>query len=321
MLALGFDTSCYTTSVALVEGSSVLKEIRRPLKVPPGEKGLRQAEGVFQHVQALPQLVEELGENVSLDNVGCVAASTRPRPQKGSYMPVFTVGEAFGRVVAAMLGIPFFATTHQEGHLMAGLWSAGAELGPRFLGVHLSGGTSEILLVTREEGKERFFGLEIVGGTTDLHAGQFVDRVGVYLGLSFPAGPSLEELAGRCSGRGARIPASVKGSWFSFSGPETHARRLIDGGEDPAVVARGVEECIADTLAKALSSAISSLGMKEVLVVGGVAANKRVREELVGRLQAPPLGARLFFADPGFTGDNAVGVALIGKELMKGRRS
>lgn len=309
-LILGIDTSCYTTSVALFNAAGdLVGEERQLLTVNEGERGLQQSAAVFQHVRNLPGLTEKLSLKDRRDPVTAVVASTRPRPVEGSYMPVFTVGEGFARVLAETMRIPFLATTHQEGHIMAGLWSAGGPDQDKFLAVHLSGGTSEMLLVNRD--CPQVFKIEKLGGTNDLHAGQFVDRMGVALGLQFPCGPALQELASGALGE-LRIPSVVRGTEISFSGPESYARRLLDEGAAPAEIARAVEHCIATTMEKLLRRGIETTGIRDVLIVGGVAANTYLRERLKERLGHRAVGARLYFAEPRFSSDNAVGTALIG---------
>ncbi|MDW7651458.1 MAG: O-sialoglycoprotein endopeptidase, partial [Bacillota bacterium] len=203
----GIDTSCYTTSLAVTDAQGrLLCEQRKLLEVPSGERGLRQSDGIFLHLQNLPHLAEALAERTGPLCLQAVAASTRPRPVDGSYMPVFTVGTSFGRMLAATLGVPFFSLSHQEGHIYAGLWSAGVDW-DNFYAVHISGGTTEILEVARQA---KGLAIKELGGSEDLHAGQFIDRVGVALGLGFPAGPALEALAARCPGRGADVPVSVR---------------------------------------------------------------------------------------------------------------
>lgn len=315
---LGLDTSCYTTSIAAVnEDGQLLAEKRRLLRVGEGEKGLQQSAALFQHVQNLPQLITELGSDVDFSKVRGVAASTRPRPVEGSYMPVFTVSAGHGMAASRLLSVPFVETSHQEGHLSAGLWSAGGPHSERFMAVHLSGGTTELLVVQRLSVRagEPLFEIKLLGGSTDLHAGQFVDRVGVRLGLPFPAGPKLEILARDGEqGRGL-IPSSVQGYSVSFSGPEAHARRLLEKGIPPAQVARAVEACIAKTLVKLIGRGMQDEGLKEILVVGGVAANSYIRTQL--RTQLEHNGAMLHFAAPKYSSDNAVGVALIGQKIVE----
>jgi len=323
---LGIDTSCYTTSLALVDTRGrLIAQQRRLLKVKPGERGLRQTEAVFQHTGNLPELaellVQEVGPEIKLGNkIIAVAASTRPRPVAGSYMPVFKVGEGYGRTLAGVLGVPFVATSHQEGHLIAGLWSGQGPADRDFLAVHLSGGTTELLRVRRlETGEEDTFREEILGSSLDLHAGQLVDRVGVSMGLAFPAGPRMEELAKQADGKDEeiRIPSSVKGYDLSFSGAETKAVQLLSLGVAQAAVARAVEKCIANSLEKVIRRAVEEQKLSQVLLVGGVAANNFIRFRLKQRLEHPAVGARLFFADAAHSTDNAIGIALIGAERSK----
>ncbi|MCG0277620.1 MAG: O-sialoglycoprotein endopeptidase [Thermanaeromonas sp.] len=314
MAVLGIDTSCYTTAVAVVDAQGrLLFEDRRLLRVPEGEYGLQQSMAVFQHIGNLPELLLRAFEIVSPKKLHAVAASIKPRPVPGSYMPVFTVSANQGRILSAALGVPFWPTTHQEGHLRAGLWSAGFSPRGPFIAVHLSGGTSEVLLAEPQKGGVK---LKKVGGTTDLNAGQFIDRIGVLLGLPFPAGPHLEELA-RGAGPGTEevaLPSAVRGYDFSFSGPASHAERLIQQGARPAAVARAVERCIANTLEKVLRPLIEETGYRDVLFVGGVAANLFLRERLRHRLEHRAVGGRLYFAQPQHSTDNAIGVALLGLE-------
>lgn len=299
----GIDTSCYTTSLAVVDDQGrLLCERRAMLEVEAGGRGLRQSEAVFRHVRTIPLLAREVGQVLAGRGLLAVAASTRPRPAAGSYMPVFTVGEAFARTLAETLGVPFHPISHQEGHILAGMWSAGVRW-QSFLAVHMSGGTTEVLEVGVTAS-----GMTVAqaGGTGDLHAGQFIDRAGVLLGLPFPAGPHLEKLAEGAAGEIPEIPASVSGTCVSFSGPESHIKRLLArDGWQPAVVARAVELCVARSLLGLVENVVAATGGERVLFVGGVAANRFIREHL-----ARGLSVETAFADPAFTGDNAVGVAL-----------
>ncbi|MHB9094091.1 MAG: Kae1-like domain-containing protein [Eubacteriales bacterium] len=317
-LYLGIDTSCYTTSLAMVDGEgNLFSEARKLLSVPPGGKGLAQNEALFQHITNLPDLFQQLIGDSGTGTLRGVAASIRPRPVEGSYMPVFRVAQSYGMSLANLLGIPFTGTSHQEGHLAAGIWSARGPREGEFLACHLSGGTTEILHVTGYTGLDRAFNIKLLGGTNDLHAGQFIDRVGVSLGLSFPAGPQLELLARQAEGN-VSIPSAVKGYEISFSGPETAARRLIDQGTPAGEIARAVEKCIANSLRKIISKAVEDTGIKAVLIVGGVSANSFIRRELSAGVQQKPVNGKLYFASPGLSSDNAVGTALIGMSILKG---
>jgi N6-L-threonylcarbamoyladenine synthase len=305
---LGLDTSNYTTSVCLVdELGNIVREERRLLQVEEGERGLQQSAALFQHVQNLPALIEKIG--VLPAGLAAVCASTRPRRRDGSYMPVFTAGSGLGRSLAATFGVPFLETSHQEGHIAAGEGSAEVVPADHFLAVHISGGTTDLLDVQRlSDGYE----IAELGTSIDLHAGQFVDRVGVALGLPFPAGPHVEQLALQSADDSVTLPSPVNGYNLSFAGPETAAMRLIQAGANPADIARAVERCIAKGLEKTLRKAVEELGIKHLLIVGGVAANTYIRERLQHRLEHRAVRAKLYFALPRYSTDNAFGVARLG---------
>ena len=314
---LGIDTSAYTCAAAVVDDQGgLLTACRRLLPVPAGGRGLQQGTAVFHHVQLLPDLLAAVFNDAAADTIRVVAAATRPRPVEGSYMPVFTVAAGQGKALAAALKVPFLATTHQEGHIAAGLWSAGWQPDGPFLAVHLSGGTSEVLQVNHHSGG---FSICKLGGTLDLHAGQLIDRVGVLMGMQFPAGPQLEMLARQSGATGAalRLTSAVRGYDFSFSGPASQAERLLANGAGRAAVARAVEHCIAKTLERVLRLAVEATGINDILIVGGVAANTYLRQRLRLRLEHRAVGARLHFAAREHSSDNAIGIALLGREMAK----
>ncbi|MCK8825446.1 Kae1-like domain-containing protein [Fuchsiella alkaliacetigena] len=312
-LILGIDTSNYTTSAAVMdtEGNLIVEQ-RSLLEVEEGQRGLRQSKAVFQHVERLPEVIEDLDEAgfIKQDLVKIVV-STSPTQASDSYLPVFRVGEGFAKSLAVLLGVPLQEVSHQEGHLQAGLWSAEGPQSKKFLAVHLSGGTTELLRVAKQE---TGFKVEKLGAAVDLHAGQFVDRVGVRLGFDFPAGPQLEQLAKQGESGAVIIPSSVDAYDISFAGPNSAAMRAIEAGKKPADIALAVQSCIAKALEKVLRKALQEENLEEVLLVGGVAANQYLRQRLRKKLEHPAVGAKLFFAEARFSTDNAVGVAALGLE-------
>jgi len=305
LIYLGLDTSAYTTSLAVVDRDErLIIDSRLPLAVEAGSLGLRQSEAVFSHIKNLPLLWEGRANSIEEYRVAAAAASTRPRPLPDSYMPVFKVSEAFGLFLAQTMGLNFLPSSHQEGHIMAGLWSAGLKPG-RYLCVHLSGGTTEI--VAAEEIKPGCLEIRLLGGGSDLNAGQFIDRLGRMMELGFPAGPQLEILARTGQDGAVELPVAVKGAQISFSGPATRAEQALREGWRKEDVARAIETCIADSLAAAITS--SHTGGDDfdgVLAVGGVMANRYIRDRLAWKMES----IKLFFAAPEFASDNAVGLAV-----------
>jgi len=227
---LGLDTSCYTTSIALVDLSgNIILNRQIPLDVVAGERGLQQSKALFQHLHRLPRITEELRKAINPKNdLAAVCATSCPRPVEGSYMPVFMVSHMAGQAFANILDIPYYEISHQESHIQAGIASAGGPQASKFMAIHISGGTTELLNVM-DCGTS--YQIRIVGATQDIHAGQFVDRVGVAMGLLFPAGLQLEELANRGNENEVVIPSSVKGLTLAFLVPKHVHIDYCNGGQ------------------------------------------------------------------------------------------
>ena len=305
MICLGIDTSNYTTSVALADDQGTLHSERQLLPVKTGEVGLRQNEAVFLHNRQLPGLLEQLFSKAPT-RPDCVCASVAPRADEASYMPVFLVGAGTGRAIAAALGIPFFETNHQAGHLRAARVDSGLEPEP-YLALHLSGGTTDVLLC--EDSK-----FTPLGTCLDLHAGQLVDRIGVLLGLPFPAGPAIEALA---EGRiiTGIIPSTVSGASCHLSGAETKLRQLSKE-LSPGRIAAETYDVLCRTILKMLDNAARQTGVYQALMFGGVMSSQRLRRMCLERVSKRRIPLRLYFGRPELSGDNAVGVALTGLERM-----
>lgn len=315
--SLGIDTSCYTTSFAVISSDrQVIYNSQILLEVEPGARGLRQSNGIFKHIQNIPNITHELSRAMDTENIVVVSSSTRPRPIAESYMPVFKVGDMVGRTISDFLRVPFYPTSHQETHIEAGKFSAGGPRGDNFLAIHFSGGTSELLVV---EDTGAGYGIEIIGNTQDLHAGQFVDRIGVSMGLSFPAGPELEKLAMTGRDYEIDIPVFVRDMTIGFSGAETYTKRLI-GEYAKSDIAMAVYNCLANTLYRWILNAVSLTKITDVLLVGGVTSSYILRQKLHALFERDT-GIELFFADPGLAKDNALGTALIGLKHYEGKKT
>ena len=312
MPVLGLDTSNYTTSAAVYDGEEGRNQ-GRLLEVRPGELGLRQSDALFQHVKHLPEVVEALLGEEGLGTVQAVGASTRPRAVEGSYMPCFLAGASQGQVLSQVLGVPFYAFSHQQGHLAAAAWSAGRlDLLERpFLAWHLSGGTTELLRVEPEEDGVAVRA-EILGGTSDISAGQLIDRTGVLLGLPFPAGKEVEKLSRQASKR-EFYKVKTQGLTFSLSGMENKVRQMLQRGEEPAEIAWFAQETVCRVVQACTKAAMEEYPGLPVLCSGGVASNGRLKELLRQNCGA-------LFAQPQFSTDNAMGTAILTwRALERGR--
>lgn len=303
-MVLGFDTSNYTTSVAITDGVGG-KNCSRLLDVRPGELGLRQSDALFAHVKRLPELAQALFADYPGVKLTAIGASTRPRAVEGSYMPCFLAGQSTAQTMAAALGVPFHAVSHQQGHVAAALWSAGRlDLMDRpHLAWHLSGGTTELLLITPEG---RNVHAEKLGGTSDISAGQLIDRTGRLLELPFPAGKALDALS-RESGREDAFRVKVNGLTFSFSGLQNKVQDYRAAGHDAADTARYALRSVIGCILTVTQNAQKAHPGRPVVFSGGVASNSMLREACAG-LDA-------VFAQPQFSTDNAMGVAILTARL------
>ena len=177
-----------------------------------------------------------------------------------------------------------------------------------FLAWHLSGGTTELL---KEEPDGSSVQAEIVGGTSDISAGQLIDRTGVRLGLQFPAGKALSQVADE-SGESAPAPFPVKlnGLSFSLSGMENKVKKLLEEGEEPAKIARFTLETVIQVVLRTTREAQSRWPGLPVLCSGGVASNTRLR-------RAMEEGCAAVFAQPQYATDNAMGTAILTWRAME----
>lgn len=372
---LGIDTSCYTTSLFFMDRQGQkAAEARRILKVKPGGCGLQQSEMLYQHTRNLPELMEEAAQGHDFFLLG-IGVSCRPRPREDSYMPAFLAGQGFARSLAALYHIPLWQISHQENHLEAAAWSAKGPDADRFLFLHASGGTTDLLLAekmagiaaeingnaaaaaekkpgvaaaaTQNEKSAGNYTLKEIGCSLDLHAGQFVDRVGVALGQGFPAGPGLEQLAAQHT-EIIEIPVSVHKTEVSFSGPCTWVLRKIEQslsaktGNDfsadhctdaellsstetlqsaavlqtaaatshnnfAANIAAGVQWGLAETFVRMIRNAGAEYNCKDVLLAGGVASNQWIRNQIIEKLAKRQI--RVWLPEAKYSGDNAAGCA------------
>ncbi|MEI7883971.1 MAG: O-sialoglycoprotein endopeptidase [Clostridia bacterium] len=314
---LGIDTSCYTTSLAIInDQGDLVSEKRQVLQVTEGKRGLQQSEALFQHLLNLPKLWQDLAGEIKIANLALIAVSTRPRPHVDSYMPVFLAGKSFAQTLATTLKIPLLETTHQEGHLAAAFYhNIEVNNDMNYYAVHCSGGTTEILSVqTINAGVS--FATEIIGGSLDLKMGQLLDRLGVVLGAEFPAGPVLETWATNAT-ENLPIKVKTKDGYFNLSGFENILLKYKNQGTSKENIALAMQNIVVECLSLSLIQLLPKDKQATILMFGGVLSNIYIREQLKIVLQAREKKWKLVFAMPRLSSDNAVGVAKIGIEKIK----
>lgn len=294
---IGFDTSNYTTSVALFDGKNVVNK-KKLLTIKQGERGLRQSEAVFQHTVNMPELISELKFDEKIDAVG---VSTRPRNIDKSYMPCFLVGVNNAVSFSKSLGVDLYKTSHQVGHILSALYSVDRLdlINERFIAFHVSGGTTEALLV--EPDKNEIIKASVIAQSLDLKAGQAIDRTGVLLGLTFPCGMMLDEMSLKCEKK-FRHRLSFKNLDCSLSGVENKVKNMV-GNTNENEIAKFVITYIADTIDKMTENIIDKYGNLSLVFAGGVMSNTIINERISKKYNA-------YFAKPELSCDNAVGIAI-----------
>ena len=300
MKVVGFDTSNYTTSIAYFDGADGMN-CSKLLPVKEGSLGLRQSDAVFHHTQSLPELAGRLFSHISAEEIAAVGVSTRPRAVDGSYMPCFTVGISHAKLLAEALHVPLIEVSHQQGHVAASLWSANRMdlMDTPHLAWHLSGGTTELLLV---EPDGQNVTCKRIGGTSDISAGQLIDRTGQLLGLPFPAGKHLDQLSRGAVGKELFRVKCVDGQ-FSLSGVQNKVQGYFDKTKDPVETAAYALRCVCYGVYQATQDAMKTYPGLPVVFSGGVAANEMLRQWM------QPLEP--VFALPQYSTDNAMGVAVL----------
>lgn len=312
---LGIDTSNYKTSAAVIDSESrILCDLRTLLKVKQGERGLRQSDALFQHMENLPILIQQAMAEGRQKRIGAVACSDRPRPAEGSYMPVFKAGMGFGQAISAALQVPYYTFSHQEGHIEA-VRAYSSLRDSRFLCYHLSGGTCELLNVDGAN-------IRIIGGSKDLSFGQVIDRVGVRLGMAFPAGEEMDRRAQAADSPSVLLKRiQAQGLFFNLSGIETQCGRQAENmlkQHRPDEILSGLIRELFDRMAGILieitQRAVDKTSVHDILFTGGVSSSRYIRSRLEARFRHTRIN--ITFGQPQLSQDNAVGIALLGGEKL-----
>lgn len=293
MLCLGIESTAHTFGCSIVDSKGrVLSDERDIYKAPEGE-GIHPREASRHHMEVSSAVLKQSFESagVSMKDVDIVGYSAGP-----GLGPCLRVGAVVARTVAGFYKKPLVPVNHALGHLELGTILTGAS-DPLVLLV--SGGHTMTLAFSH--GRWRVF-----GETLDITVGQLLDQFGRALGFASPCGGRIEQLAAQSAGRYMQLPYVVKGNDVSFSGLLTAAIKLAKKSE-AADACYSLQETAFAMLAEAIERALSFTGKKEMMIVGGVAANKRLAEMLEAACSRQ--GAKLFVCPLKFAGDNGAQIA------------
>ena len=304
---IGIDTSNYTTSCAISDfDGKILENFKILLPVKEGERGLRQSEAVFAHIKNI-QIISELVKEKSKDcEIEAIGYSAFPRDTEGSYMPCFLVGEAIAKMLSAFCNAPIYRFSHQSGHIRAAVYSSAVKLDNEdFIAFHVSGGTTEIVKVKHDD---KYYKIDIIGGSNDLHAGQAIDRIGVYMGMKFPCGKEMEEYAKKNTEKIPGYSISVKDYSCNLSGLENLALNLYQKTGNKELTSAFVFDFLSKVIEKITLNLRKEYPTKKIIYGGGVLSNSIIKCRLSEKFNG------VYFAEPQFSSDNAAGIALLARD-------
>ena len=314
MRVLGIETSCDETGVAVYDGDEGLLAhvLYSQVELHARYGGVVPELASRDHVRKLLPLVEKVLDEADVEAAGIDGVAYTAGP---GLIGALLVGAMTGRALAWAWGVPSVAIHHMEGHLLAPMLEADAPDFP-FLALLVSGGHSMIVQV---DGVGRY---RVLGDTVDDAVGEAFDKTAKLLGLSYPGGPALAELAQQGDPDRFDFPRPMvdrPGLDFSFSGLKTFAlntwRKSGQTDQDRADNARAFEDAVIDTMAIKCRRAIRQVGVKRLVIAGGVGANSRLRSRLADLMEAE--GGRVFYPRPAFCTDNGAMIAYAGWRRLR----
>ena len=296
MYTVGIESTAHTFSVAVAsKEGKILSDVREVYKAPEGS-GIHPFEASLSHLRAAPRVLREALDEaaVAKDDVDAIAYSMGP-----GLGPCLRVGAVVARSLALSINKPLVPVNHAMGHVELGCLMT-ASRDPLVLLV--SGGHS--MVTAFSNGRWR-----VLGETLDLTLGQLLDQFGRHVGLSSPCGAEIEEAASR-SRRYVPLPYTVKGNDVSFSGVLTSAKKHLDEGEGYDDICFSIQETAFAMMVEATERALAFTGKREVMVVGGVAANRRLSEMM--ELMTGRHSATFHAVPPKYSGDCGSQIAWTG---------
>ena len=311
MLILGIESSCDETGVALYDAaeSRLLAHALHSQILMHQDYGgvvpeLASRDHIRRTVPLLRKVLQESGR--SLDELAAIAYTQGP-----GLAGALLVGASFAEGLAAALGIPVLPVHHLEGHLLSPLLSSRPPTFP-FVALLVSGGHSQLMRVS---GVGQY---ELLGETLDDAAGEAFDKTAKLLGLPYPGGAALSEMATQGRPEAVKLPRPMLHSGdfdFSYSGLKTAVlTRVREIGEPDAQqradIAHGFQQAIVEVLVRKALRAVRDSGLRRLVVAGGVGANRELRRQL--DVSAAKAKIEVFYPELEFCTDNGAMIALVG---------
>jgi len=294
-IILGIESTAHTFGIGVVKSGKILANVREMYTTKSG--GIIPMESAKHHKVVARQVYKRALEDAKINekDIDAIAFSNAP-----GLAPCLIEGMKFAKELAKKLKVKLISVNHCIAHLEIGRTTGAVD--PVML--YVSGANTQI--IAYEAGKYRIF-----GETLDLGVGNFIDTVARFLGLGFPGGPKIEQLAK--SGKYIKLPYSVKGMDIALSGIQTNIKQKIDKGVEKEDLAYSLQETVFAMLVETAERALAHTGKKELLLGGGVACNSRLQE--MCKIMCYERGCKLFIPEKSLLVDNGAFIAYLG-EIM-----
>jgi N6-L-threonylcarbamoyladenine synthase len=295
-MILGIECTAHTFGVGVANNGKILANVRDMYKTESG--GIIPMESAKHHRKVSDQIYQQaLSEaKIKEKDITAIAISNAP-----GLAPCLLAGLEFAKEKANQLDVPLVPVNHCVAHLEIGQ-SVGAK-DPVLL--YASGANTQIIAYAA--GKYRVF-----GETLDLGIGNFIDKVARHMGMGFPGGPEIENLAK--GGKYIELPYSIKGMDISLSGMQTKIQQLLAKGETKKDLAFSLQETAFSMLVEAAERALAHTGKNELVLGGGVACNSRLQE--MCKIMCKERGAKYFCPERPLLVDNAAMIAYTGEIML-----
>lgn len=324
MRILGIETSCDETGVAIYDSELGLlaDALYSQIDLHAEYGGVVPELASRDHAHRLLPLIKDVmaESNSQSSDIDAIAYTAGP-----GLIGALMVGSSVAKSMAMVWGIPALGVHHMEGHLLAPMLEAQPPEFP-FVALLVSGGHTQLVEVT---GIGQY---KLLGESVDDAAGEAFDKAAKMMGLNYPGGPAIAKLASQGAAGRFKFPRPMvnrPGLDFSFSGLKTFTRNTIadcvaEHGElleqDKADIALAFEEAVVDTLTIKCKRALKETGYNNLVIAGGVSANRQLRKKLETMLKKEG-GGHLHYARPEFCTDNGAMIAFAGcQRLLAGQR-
>jgi len=316
LIVLGIESSCDETGVALYDSERGLigHELYSQIALHARYGGVVPELASRDHIRKLPLLVKELIEkaDISLSDIDGIAYTEGP-----GLIGALMVAASYAQGLSLAIDCPILGVNHMEAHLMAVMLEEERPEFP-FITLLVSGGHTQLVLA------KAFGEYELLGQSLDDAVGEAFDKTAKLMGLPYPGGPHLAKMAEGGDPKRFKFPRPMldrPGLDFSFSGIKTKALLTIEGHSeaDYPDIAAGFQEALVDTLIKKAIRALKQKNVTQLVVSGGVGANKELRRML--KAEAEKRGFEVFFPRSEYCTDNGAMVAYVGYERLKRQES